>query len=99
MSPIGNNLVISGLPTCVTCHSLCGLVGSDFALQPDGRGSINFSTGMSYLHNQVQNKNQVMLVISVFLCDVCDVYLKLQKVDKVTVHAFRCAKCLHSCFV
>jgi len=34
------------------------------------RAQMDYSTGMSYLQNQIQHKNQVETVKTVFLCDV-----------------------------
>jgi len=46
---------------------------------------LNFYTGMSYLQNQTQPKNLVMIVKTVFLCDAlicCNLCLNLHKVDE-----------------
>jgi len=46
---------------------------------------MDYPTGMSYLQNQIQRKNSVRKVKTVFTCDVSirrNLCLKLQEVDK-----------------
>jgi len=57
---------------------------------------MNFFTGMSYLQNQIRYKNWVVIVKTVFLCNVSihpNLCLKFHKVFKVTEYAIRRGNC------